>query len=234
MKELRYERPKEVFRAFRKILKERLARPGLSLLDAGCATGELLYYLKGSMRGSSHLEGIDISPVMIARAKRNVPGVHFKLGSVLNRQLFRKRRYDVVVLSGVMQIFDDPAIVLENMRSCVNEGGTVIVSGPFNDDPIDVFMRYRRSGRPGARMELGWNFFSCQTIEKIVKKLGYKLRIRWQEFRMPYAIPKRADDPMRTWTIRTEHNRYQLVNGASQLVKMKILIMDMVKVQAAK
>lgn len=229
LNESRYKRPKEVFRVIKRILESKCLHQGTSLLDAGCATGELLYYLQHSLFGFDRLTGIDISPAMIARAKQKVRGIDFKTGSLLNERLFRDRRYDVVVMSGVMQIFDEPKKVLKNMLSCVKEGGTVIVSGPFNDDPIDVYMRYRRSGLPGASLELGWNLFSRQTIERILNAMGYTLRIRWEEFRMPYALPKRSNDPMRTWTMRTEQNRYQLVNGASQLIKMKILIIDVLK-----
>ncbi len=226
LNESRYERPKEIFRVFREILKSRRLRPNASLLDAGCATGELIYYLQRSFGGFSRYEGIDISPTMIARAKRNVPCSDFKIGSVLTERLFRNRRYDTVILSGVLQIFDDPTKALRNMLSCANKGATIIVSGPFNNDPVDVFMRYRRSSKPGAQIESGWNLFSCQTIERTLNSMGYRLRIRWENFRMPYAIKKRSNDPMRTWTMKTEENKYQLVNGASQLVNMKIVIID--------
>ncbi len=39
---------------------------------------------------------------------------------------------------------------------------------------------------------------------------------------MPYAI-SRTEDWMRTWTMATETNPFQLVNGASQLIHIKIL-----------
>jgi SAM-dependent methyltransferase len=226
LNEDRYEEPKAVFKVFREILSRKALPPGARILDAGCATGELIYYLRKELPQVKRFEGIDVSEKMITRARKFVPGASFEVASVLDGGFFRRRRYDAVICSSVLSLFDSADKAVSNLLACVKEGGIVIVSGAFNADPVDVVMRYRRSGSPGDVWESGWNIFSCRTIERLLAKSPVGLRWRWQDFRMPFPIPKRDNDPMRTWTVATSSDPNQLVNGACQLITIKILIID--------
>lgn len=49
--------------------------PGAKVLDVGCGTG--LPSARQLTDGGCEVTGIDISPAMLARARRNVPGAHF-------------------------------------------------------------------------------------------------------------------------------------------------------------
>lgn len=229
LNEDRYDKPKEYFKLLSKLISERAYPAPSSLLDVGCATGELLYYLKQTEPHISNFFGMDISKEMIIQASKCVPGVEFSIGSVLDEKLFRQRRYNIVTCIGVLSIFDDFAQPLKNLLSCVRDNGSVYIFSSFNDDPIDLIMRYRRSNLPNNCWETGWNIFSRNTVEDLLSKSGYELKWSWHKFRIPFAIKKRESDPMRTWTIAMEDNPYQIVNGACQMLNTQMLDIHVIK-----
>ena len=234
LKDKDYDRPKEYFKRVAKLLSGLDYPQGLKLLDVGCATGKLLYYIKKTLPSFTYLAGMDVSKVMIKEAQRHVPGVKFFVGSVIDKKIFRKRIYNAVTCCGVLPIFDDPEILLNNLLSCVCEGGTIIIFNAFNNDPVDVVMRYSRVDVRDNAWKKGLNMFSCRTVENILKNSGYKLRWEWHDFRMPFAIRKDTKDSLRAWTMRTEYDSHQQINGASQLCNFKILCIRILKVQKGK
>jgi hypothetical protein len=99
----------------------------------------------------------------------------------------------------------------------------LVVAGSFNNHNIDVLMRYRRGGSGDvSAWETGWNLFSKETIERSLERYGNDLTWNWFDFEMPFPLPEK-EDPMRSWTISTEHNSNQLINGAAQLLYTKVL-----------
>lgn len=93
LKENRYKKPKEIF-----IKLAELAAPSISndslVVDLGCAAGEFLYYLKSRFENAK-LIGADLLPELIEKAEKNVNGVSFRTGSVLDQKLFVKESLDV-------------------------------------------------------------------------------------------------------------------------------------------
>jgi SAM-dependent methyltransferase len=216
------ERPKEIFRFLADIIASLEIDAPLRVLDAGGAGGAYLHYLQ-SRFPTYQLTGMDVSKALVESALNNVSGCDFYVGSVLDPDVFSGREYDVVNCSGVLSIFDDIELPLVNLLSCVSNGGSLIVNTIINDDPIDVVMRYRRTdGEAEKQWETGWNIFSKQTIERVLEAYDGTLRWSWHSFELPFALEKR-EDTMRTWTINTEDNPHQLVNGACLLVNMKVL-----------
>lgn len=231
LNEDRYDKPKELFKFIAALLSDRGARG--ALLDVGCATGELVYYLRKTLSGVEKFAGFDISPAMVAEAKHNVPGAEFAVADILEPAMFAQRAFDVVTCSGVVSCFDDVKVPFMNLLSVAKPDATICIYTVVNDDPIDVIMRYRRADRPDAPMEVGWNIFSRLTLERILQESGYDLRWAWHPFEMPFELPKRPGDPMRTWTIRTEEKPFQTVNGACQLINGQVLVISVDHVPSA-
>lgn len=97
-----------------------------SVLDAGCGTGELT--LLAASRGLP-ATGVDSSPkaIAIARARataRDIHGARFEVGDVLDLS-FLGARFDTVLDSGVLHVFDDGARgrYVESIRRVLNTGG---------------------------------------------------------------------------------------------------------------
>jgi SAM-dependent methyltransferase len=214
--------PKEAFKLLGELILQAQHPASASLLDVGCATGDLLLYFKNNLPGFDYLEGVDLLEKLINQARKRIPGVEFRIGSALDPECFLQRKFDVVVCCGTVQIFDDLKLPLENFLSCARKNASILICSPFNEEPIDVITRYRRAGGETSDWELGWNIFSCKTVDNILEQSGYDLSWSWHPFDMPFAIPKR-DDPMRTWTIKTEKKPFQTINGASQLINLKVV-----------
>lgn len=66
----------------------------IKLLDVGCGTGHHLRILK---RYGHDVEGLDISPHMLKKAKKQCPGVLLKKGDFDNPSLYESRRFTHII-----------------------------------------------------------------------------------------------------------------------------------------
>lgn len=216
LNEDRFEKPKEIH----KRMADMVGGTGAaSVLDVGCATGEFLYYLSRRFPGITQIAGTDISRPMTEKARGMMPNGEFFVSDISEPDALANRRdYDAVTCSGVLPMFDDLEVPIRNLLSAVRRGGTLIIFTMCNEHPIDLITRYRRTEASQGEWEKGWNFFSRHTFVRTFEALPYKLRIEEEPFEMPFAIDRRPEDPMRTWTMRTEDKPFQTVNGANQLV----------------
>lgn len=219
LNEDRFDDPKEVHKRMADMVGETPAVENGVFLDVGCATGEFLFYLTRRFPGIGKFAGTDISAAMTDKAREMMPAGDFFVSDLSQSDAYVDRReFDAVTCSGVMPMFDDLDIPFRNLLSLVRRGGTLIVFMMCNDHPIDVIMRYRRADTAEREWEKGWNCFSRHSVIKTLEALPYKLRIEDEPFEMPFAIAHRPEDPMRTWTMRTENKPFQTVNGANQMV----------------
>lgn len=217
--EERHEKPKEVFKLIASKIEERGISGNFKLLDVGCSTGEFIYFLKHKFKEAG-FTGIDVSEKMIDKAKEKIPGGVFLCKDILTNPFISEEKYDVVVCIGVLQIFDDLETPIKSLLSCLKENGVLYVLGPFNENPVDTLVRYRTLTPNHSQWQLGWNLYSKNTYENILNQFG--VIFKWSDFKMPFSIQK-TSDPMRTWTIETKDNHYQLVNGNSQMINIKLL-----------
>lgn len=222
LKEDRYEEPKEIFKFLGRIIGELGLPEDAKVLDAGCATGELLFYLRRLFPGIAG-RGIDRSEEMIAQAQQRVEGFDFLAGSLLDSSLFANRDFDLVTCCAVMPYFEDPEPPLLNLLSSVKPGGAVVLLNTVNEDPIDTRVYYRSADAEGGPW-LPDNTYSKRTYQKVLERSGYALEAEWQPFRMPFALPKQAD-VIRAWTFETAENPHQLVCGTQQLIDLQALVL---------
>lgn len=222
LSENRFDKPKEIFQFIANLIEDEERGDAQSLLDIGCATGEFLYYL-GQRFPGWRMSGIEPSASMVARAREVQPDVDFQEGSVLDESLFAEKCHDVVICNGVLSIFDDPEPAIRNLIDCTRDGGTVYIGNSINPDPIDVIVRVRRANNEDAPWEKGWNIFSRAWIERILEGSDRVTGFEWFPFPMPFALPKRPEDPMRAWTIETEDDPFQRVNGARIIRNVEIV-----------
>lgn|SRR3990167_8193743 len=226
LNEDRYTNPKEMFKVIGSLIEKNTAANEMDILDVGCATGEFIYYLSSKFKKCKYT-GIDISESMLQIARNKMPSETWQCEDIFTVSYVCKKQFDVVLCVGVLQIFDDIEIPINNLLSNVKEGGALYIAGLFNSHPVDVITRYRTCKQNNLGWQSGWNIFSTQTYEAILAEIK-SVQWSWHEFTMPYHI-KKTDDPMRTWTEVTEKNSFQLVNGASQNVNIKILEVKKIK-----
>ncbi len=229
LNEDRYENTKEMFKFIAALIEKNGCSKAIDVLDVGCATGEFIYYLRKKF-STSKFTGIDVSKELIQQARNKMPTETWECQDILTSANEindeTKKQYDVVLCVGVLQIFDDITLPLHQLIDRVKSGGTLYIAGIFNSHPIDVITRYKIAPHVNNHQDwqLGWNLFSTQTYEASLEKIEKINAIQWQwhEFKMPFSIHK-TNDFMRTWTLSTEHNPFQLTNGAAQLIDIKVL-----------
>ncbi len=114
---------------------------GARVLEIGCGSGDLLASLDPS-RGL----GIDLSPVMVGKARAAHPSLEFRIGDA--EALAVEEEFDFVVLSDLLGHLDD-------VQAC--------------------FAQVARVMRPDTRLILTWHNFLWQPILKLAERLGLKM-----------------------------------------------------------
>jgi SAM-dependent methyltransferase len=98
--------------------------PGLRMLDAGCGTGRVAVELD---RRGYRVEGTDVDDDMLGVASSKAPHLVWTKGDLARLTL--GRTFDVIVLSGNVMLFVDPAdraLVAPSLRAHVPVGGLVV------------------------------------------------------------------------------------------------------------
>lgn len=213
---------KELFKDFSRKIQEHFGGKtnSLRVLDIGCASGELLYFLKNDLKTKGKVCGFDISEDLIKNARERFGGEAGISFFVDNADGFKLgETFDVITMSSVLSYFDDPYLILKNALNHLSGGGIVLVSGIFNDYGVDVRMRYRLPNEsewdPGAAI----NQFSKKRIKEFLEKAGYTCNFSTQI--MPFDIPPK-EHPIRSWTVDVNGERW-LTNGLQLLYNVQIL-----------
>jgi len=123
----------------RKIKREiirRYVKPGMTLLDIGCGTGELL---EGALKAGASVTGIDISPSMLAVARARLAEYpdqkrvclhHVPSGVVDMERLFDADRFDLVTATLVASELcpDELRWILGETWRVLSPGGTFVLA----------------------------------------------------------------------------------------------------------
>lgn len=221
-----YAEPKEYFLRIIDMIKSRFRGRPVSLVDVGCASGALLYWVSKSLEFSK-LVGLDVSEEPLELAKKNVPIAEFDNYSVMDMVKSKyQNAFEVGICTGTMSIFHDLAAPLRNLYSFLKPSGVLYIFALVNDFLIDVLSQYRRADRAASEpWQSALNVRSKETYQQLVEIVDPEAKISWLDFKMPKSIPK-SDDPMRAWTARFEHNAHQTVVGTGQLLNFKILTIE--------
>ncbi|QPO11198.1 class I SAM-dependent methyltransferase [Thalassospira sp. A40-3] len=215
--------PKETFKSLLNILKKRIGEDCSSVLDVGCAAGELLGFLSTEFK-ECELVGVDVTQSLLDVGSRLLPEAQFTRASALELPASLFEKFDLVTSIGCMSIFNELEINVywDNLYRVTKPGGLIVVLSPLNEFGVDAMIRHRKrpDGSPGS-WETGWNIFSRETIEELVADLGARLEL--QRFQIPFDIPRR-EDPIRTWTMQTQYRDLQLTNGLKIMIDHYFMI----------
>ena len=229
LQENRYKKPKE---AFKFIADEAFINKDLNLnlniCDFGCAAGELLYYLE-SLSSKFNLNGVELLESLIEKAKKELPNVNFKVGSILDKNIIPKNQFDKSFLSGVLSIFDDFESPINNIINFTKKGGKVYVFGIFNPYPIDVFLKYKLSKNNNVQQELesGWNNFSIESISNFLNKHRKVKNFYFKKFLINIDLKPVKNDSIRSWTFKGEDKSNIITNGLSIIQNQYLLVIEL-------
>lgn len=214
--------PKESFKELLGIIQTEAPNPS-SIVDVGCATGELLGFLSSQFPAAKCL-GVDVTDELLIAARKNLPAAEFVNASALDLPDRLTGQFDLTCAIGCMSIFDESQIdaFWTNLFHVTRRGGLIVVLSPLNEFGVDAMIRHRkrRNGK-AAQWETGWNIFSKETVGEIAEANGSSLQLK--RFQIQIDL-KPKDDPIRTWTMKTETRDRQLTNGLKLLVDHYFMI----------
>lgn len=213
---------KELFKDFSQKIKNHFSGNigQVNILDIGCASGELLYFLKKDLNTTGKICGFDISEGLIKNAYERFSreaGINFFVDNAADFKLADK--FDVITMSSVLSYFNDPYPILANLLNHLNDGGLVLISGIFNDYDIDVRLQYKLGNEEQWDIGAAINQFSKKSLGEWLTKAGYQYRFSTQI--MPFDIPPQ-EFPIRSWTVNVNGERH-LTNGLQLLYDIQIL-----------
>ena len=204
LKENRYKNTKESFKLLIKILKNKIKKfEKYTLLDVGCANGELIYNLEKEF-SNIEFTGLDVRKDLIKKAKRHVSKkVKFLHRDITTKKIIKKK-YDIIICAGVLAIFDNYKTILSNLSKLLKKDGEIYLFGNFNIYDFDVLIKYKDLNKNPNNLQSGWNIWSLLTIRKFFKNKKIKL----YKFYINKKISPKKNDPVRSWTINIKNKNY--------------------------
>ena len=227
LKDRRKKNTKEYFKFLYKNLSKNYllkSKKKVNIIDIGCATGELIYYLKTKFKNAI-FTGSDVHAKLIKVAKKDkdLRDVNFSVENIINNpKKIHLKRFDIILFIAVHSIWDQIDTWFSNLRKYGKKGSTIYIFGLFNPNPLDTFVKVRRNNSKKNVLEPGWNLISINTFKKYfkLKKIkNYKFH-RWE---IKIALSKNKKDPMRSFTQKLSNNKYQLTSGIGLIHNLYLL-----------
>jgi trans-aconitate methyltransferase len=192
-------------------------------LDIGCASGVLVRNLS-SIFTNYNFTGFDISKDLIDYAKKlnNKSSINFFIGD-FNSINFDKK-FNLICASGVLSIFQEFEAPLEKWLSWLSSDGIMFVFGRFNSRDVDTKILFRNNTRENAEWEGGLSAFSIHTINRFLKKKGYKCEFK--KFILPIEINEDKNNPIRTFTKELKNSEKIVMDGANIIAEHFFLIIE--------
>lgn len=153
--------------------------PGMSVLEIGCGTGDLLDTLAPS-RGT----GLDISPKMVEIARSKHPDLTFVVGDAQDLPL--SETFDYVILSDVIGYLEDVQRAFEELRKVCHSRTRVIITY-FNYlwEPI-----LRAGERLGMKRPQPYqNWLAIGDIQNLLSLSGFQTIRQGHKFLLPVHVP---------------------------------------------
>jgi SAM-dependent methyltransferase len=175
---------------------------GLTLLDIGCSTGNLLFHLKRRLPRAK-LFGGDIVPSVVAHCKSDprLDGIEFAEMDVLN--LDGGRQFDLVVANASLMFFTedeyDRAIV--NIAGATRAGGWLVSFDYYHPFEQELTVFERSKVFPDG---LKFHFRGYATVRASLGRAGFSAA-RFEPFHIPIDLA-RPEDPavVRSYTVRSD------------------------------
>lgn len=156
-----------------------LVPPGQSIIELGCANGDLLASLRPSLG-----VGVDFSHEQIERASRRHPSLRFIECDV--HDLEAGGPYDVVILSDLVNDLWDVQSVLERVQRFSHSRTRVILNAYSRlwELPLGAAKRLHL-----AQPTLQQNWLTVEDITNLLNLTGFEMIKHWPEFIWPVRTP---------------------------------------------
>jgi SAM-dependent methyltransferase len=176
--ELYRERNAYYHRTLRTLFRTFVPR-GCSVLELGCATGDLLATV-GPQRGV----GVDLSERMVEKARRKYPSLEFVKGDATFFDT--PERFDCILINNLLEYVEDIQSLLDNCRRLLKPRGRLLIS-TFNPlwTPLLRMGERRRLCTPDTRR----NFVTGQDAANLLGLCGFEAVTLTRRMLFPRKIP---------------------------------------------
>src|SRR5215472_5961885 len=156
-----------------------LIPPGKRVLEVGCSSGDLLAAVE-----PSYGVGVDLSPVMIRKAKTEYPALHFIQGDALTIDLGTE--FDYIICSDLVNDVWDVETLFKNL-ACHCSPATRLVLNTYSR----VWELPRRLAEEAGlvRKMLTQNWLMMSDVENLLALTSFEVVRRGGEVLCPFPIP---------------------------------------------
>lgn len=105
-------------------------------LDVGCGSGTLLEEIS-TRQPRARLAGVDLSPAMLALARRRLGSRAILVVADAGRLPFRSQGFDLAVSASALHYWRDPIATLREIRRVLRPGGRIAITDWCADRWID-------------------------------------------------------------------------------------------------
>lgn len=218
LRENRYKKQKDFAKHIDKVLKKNIKKNKIyKVLDIGCAAGEFLYLLEQKYK-NFELTGIDIRKDLLKKAKKHLTDkVILKRADISKKQPKTNKKFDIIICSGVIGIFDNLDNFSKNLKNLLKKKGMIFIGALINEYDYNIFIKYEDLKKEKI-LQSGWNIWSLKKIKRLFKGKRYKI----YRYFPKKNFNKIQKDPIRSWTIDVNKKKY--FTNATMQIQNKLLI----------
>ncbi len=149
---------------------------GDHVLDVACGTGIVARLAKERVGETGRVVGVDLSPAMLAVARRVAPGIDWREGDARALPLGDDERFDVVVCQQGLQFFPDRLTAARQMHRALEARGSLAVSTWRPDEEIALVRELRRVAERhlGAVVDRRHSFGEAGPLEALLREAGFR------------------------------------------------------------
>lgn len=160
------------YRKIIEIIEIYLRRKGLNILDIGCGSGTLSFYLS---KNRNYVTGIDISKSAIDCCKKNskmlgLKNIYFEVFNF--PQEYPKKKYDIVILVEVIEHLNNIQKAFKTIFNLLNNDGILILSTPSPNAPL---LKIGGIARKFDKKVGHIRRISLASLTKYLKREGFKI-----------------------------------------------------------
>jgi cyclopropane fatty-acyl-phospholipid synthase-like methyltransferase len=194
---------RESDRVLVELLRTRLPGNGSesTLLDIGCAHGNLLHHLRSLFPGLT-LVGADLSTSIIGENRDNpgLAGIEFVAADML--KFPQERKYDVITSNAALMFFTPPEFdrALQNLSGVLKPGGSLLIFDWFHPFEQELEIRETSAAHPRG-LTLYCRSFS--SVRRAVQQAGLS-ELELRPFSMPFDLARSTEaTSIDTHTVQT-------------------------------
>jgi ubiquinone/menaquinone biosynthesis C-methylase UbiE len=150
--------------------------PGDRILDIACGTGIVARLANERLSGTGKVVGVDLSPAMLAVARKAAPDIDWREGDASALPLLDNEQFEIVVSQQGLQFFPDKPAAARQMRRGLAANGRLAVSTWRPDEECAVLLELRHvtERHVGALVDRRHSFGEAGPVETLLRDAGFR------------------------------------------------------------